>query len=286
MERDLGETMRDGLDGAGDLVRRAADRRWVVPLARVGLIARAIVFGLIGGAALPAARLRGGDLESPQEAVARVAGMSPVLLGIVGVGLAGYALWRAIQALFDPEGRVARETRWALRAGRLVTAIAYGGLAALAFRLLAGAGGRAAAEGDPSRTAAGVLSWPLGRWLLLAAAVVVAIGAAQELVQAWRGHDEDLRYTSGMSPIERRVAEWSLRLGRGARGLAFVVIAWSLVRAGWQADAGEVRGLDGALATLATAPGGTALLAVVGAGFVAYAVYSLVLARYRRIALP
>jgi hypothetical protein len=54
------------------------------------------------------------------------------------------------------------------------------------------------------------------------------------------------------------------------------------VQAGLRARASEVRGTGAALREIASQSWGTALVAIVAAGFVAYAVHMMVNARYRR----
>ena len=55
------------------------------------------------------------------------------------------------------------------------------------------------------------------------------------------------------------------------------------MKAAWTYDAKKAVGLDGALAKLANHPYGSVLLGIVAAGLIAFAVYSLSDARYRRI---
>ncbi|MCP3141459.1 DUF1206 domain-containing protein [Pyxidicoccus sp. QH1ED-7-1] len=58
------------------------------------------------------------------------------------------------------------------------------------------------------------------------------------------------------------------------------------MQAAIQADPGEAGGLGEALTALAEQPFGPWLLGAVALGLVAYAVYQLLEARYRRIATP
>ena len=65
--------------------------------------------------------------------------------------------------------------------------------------------------------------------------------------------------------------------------VVFGLIGLFLVKAAWEFDSKEARGLDGALLELAQQPYGGLLLGAVAVGLLAYAFYCFVQARYRRI---
>ena len=72
-------------------------------------------------------------------------------------------------------------------------------------------------------------------------------------------------------------------LGYIAKGLALVVVGVLFLIAAWTQRASEATGLDGALHKLLGLPYGRIVLAVVAAGFAAYAVYSFARARYAKV---
>jgi hypothetical protein len=128
-----------------------------------------------------------------------------------------------------------------------------------------------------------VLGWPGGQWIVGIAGVLF-IGVA--LYQGYKGVtrkflDEDK--TGEMGPSTRR---WITRIGvvgHLARMVAFGLIGIFVVKAAVDYAPRKAVGLDGALANLAHQSYGTFLLAVVAAGLVAFGVYSIADARYRRI---
>jgi phosphate/sulfate permease len=71
--------------------------------------------------------------------------------------------------------------------------------------------------------------------------------------------------------------------GHVARGAVFGLVGVFLAKAAIEYDPNEAVGIDGALAKLVQQPYGPWLLGLVAAGLIAYAVYCLVEARYRRI---
>jgi hypothetical protein len=86
-----------------------------------------------------------------------------------------------------------------------------------------------------------------------------------------------------MKPTERR---WITRLGvfgHLARMVVFALVGVFLIKAARDYDARAAIGLDGALAKIVHASYGPWLLGVVACGLIAFALYSVSDARYRRI---
>jgi hypothetical protein len=84
-------------------------------------------------------------------------------------------------------------------------------------------------------------------------------------------------------PTSRRWARGISRFGVAARGVVFALIGSFLVRAAYNVNAHEAKGLGGTLRTLAAEPHGAWLLGITALGLVAYGLYDFVLARFRRI---
>src|SRR5688572_16529006 len=91
---------------AGSEVRRAVRgaNGWIEAAGRAGLVAHGIVYGLIGALALRTAFGPGRGRMGRKESLAAIADepFGEALLVAVGVGLLGYALWRAIEVVMDP----------------------------------------------------------------------------------------------------------------------------------------------------------------------------------------
>ena len=82
-------------------------------LARLGYAVKGVVYGLVGVLAVQAAFGSGGQTTGSRGAIDTLAGgpFGRVLLWIVGIGLAGYTLWRFAQSIlnvehYDDEGAV------------------------------------------------------------------------------------------------------------------------------------------------------------------------------------
>ena len=99
-----GEATRGAKKGA----RRAAKgaRPWIERVARFGYAAYGLVYVLVGVLSVRAA-LGGGGRTAGQEGVLQTILLAPlgrVLLGLVALGLLGYAMWRPFQGVLDPDG--------------------------------------------------------------------------------------------------------------------------------------------------------------------------------------
>ena len=252
-------------------------------LARIGFLARGVIYATIGVLAIQVA-MHSTQKRTDQKGAMETIDHQPFghwLLIAVAVGLGGYALWRFVQAIFGqgPEGGGDHSTM-----GRIIAAasgVAYAGMCALAISILLGSSSQSSSS--PHKSAAGVLGWPAGQYLVGAAGIVfICVG----LYQGYKGIskkflEEDK--TEKMGPTARRWITVMGVIGHLARMVAFGLIGLFVLRAAIDYAPKKAVGLDGALASLAHHTYGQFLLGVVAAGLIAFGIYSIADARYRRI---
>ena len=93
------------LERPGDKARQKADsgHGWYAVLARTGLVAKGLSFGLVGALAVKLALGDGGQATSRQGALKQLAQQSfgKVALIALAFGFAAYALWRFVQAFAE-----------------------------------------------------------------------------------------------------------------------------------------------------------------------------------------
>jgi uncharacterized protein DUF1206 len=259
-------------------------RPWLERLARIGYAARGAVYTLVGFLAVETAlgaRSRPADTRG---ALQEMAGRSTALLWAVAIGLAGYALWRIVQGLLNPERKPNDLKGLAHRLGRVGSGLIYGGLAWAAVRIALGAHGAAAGGGHAYQAwTAKLMSEPFGRWLVAAVGIGVIAGGLHQIRRGWTERFRKEIRLQEMDATERQVALNSGKLGLIARGIVFLISGWFLILAAWRFDPRQARGLGGALAALAAQPHGALLLGLVAAGLIAFGAYSILLARYGRI---
>jgi hypothetical protein len=263
-------------------VKEAPDQ-WVATLARLGYATIGVVYLLIGVLATQAALGTGGAIEDPRGVLATIVQQpfGRLLLGVTAVGLSGYVLWRLVQALLDPERKGTDAKGILTRLGFAVSGVAYAALAVLAARMALGMGG---GDGHAEQAwTAQLLAQPFGQWLVgLVGVSMTGVGLAHFYL-AYTAQFMQEYATGEMSARQQR---WARRLGQwglAARGVTFGLMGGFLLYAGLSADPSEARGLGGALAVVAQQPYGPWLLGVVALGLVAYGLFCLSQALYRRV---
>ena len=263
---------------------RAADYAQSHPLetlGRVGYAVKGLVYGLVGVLALDAAR-GGGDPEGQQGAFSAIASTThgTVLLWIVVVGLAAYALWRIVLAITDPEGEGSDLEGGLKRAFYVVSGVIYGGLAYSAYKTLSG-GGSSSGSGTEERTQT-VLGFPGGRWILALIALGILVYAG---LQFRRGYKASFMSKFDLDGVASSHRDWVKRAGQWglfARGVVYVLVAGFLGQAALRSDADQAGGLDQALSSLQRQPFGPWLLGIVAIGLIMYGVYCWINSAYRR----
>ena len=257
-------------------VRRLERESWPEKLGRIGLAAQGISYALVAFLALELAIGVGGKATSRQGAFQSLAhdALGKAMLVGLALGFVAYALWRLANAVLDRKDRGDDASGLAKRAGDLAKAAIYLGLTWSVVQVLFS--GHSSGGGQQKETA-GVLGWPGGRWLVLAAGVAVLGAAAWN---AYRGiaqkFEKQLEHTPDwLKPIAIS--------GLCARAVVFAVIGWFLVKAALEYDPHKAIGIGGALAKLAHAPYGGWVLGATAAGLFAFAAFCLGQARYRDV---
>jgi hypothetical protein len=252
-------------------------------LARLGFVAKGVVYTLVGGLALLAALDRGGD-TTDQRGALRTIQHQPfgrTMLAIAAIGLLGYALWRLIQAIFDPE-HVRHDAKSI--GGRVVhffSGAAYGFLAVAAWRMIVGSD-----DGTADRTpgwTAQMMAQPAGPWLVGAVGLIVICVGAWQFYRAWRAKFGDKLVLARWGA---RMRDWIIRFGRlgyAARGVIFCLIGTFMIAAANHHNPGEAKGVGSAMHYIEGLRFGWVLLMIVALGLIAYGVFQLVEARYRKI---
>src|SRR5579862_8692723 len=250
-------------------------------LARAGFVSRGLVYGIIGILAFRLAIGAGGKITNQQGAFHTVAQQpfGKFALTLVAIGLGGYSMWRLFRALIGhgPEGA----DHGIDRLGAAASGLFYGLMCFAAVKVLMGSG--AGSTGNAKKTTAGVLGWPGGNWIVgIAGAVMIGVA----LYQGYRGVTKKFLQdskTEQMGPATRRWISRIGTIGHLARMVVFGLVGVFLIKAATDSRGRSAVGLDGALAKLLHHPYGQYMLGVVAAGLVAFALYSLSDARYRRI---
>ena len=261
---------------------RALDDKWVERVARAGILSRAVNY-IVLGALVTAVLLGRGDKELDRRgAIESVSGgvAGHLLLLLLCVGFVCYIAWQLLRAATrrgDQSG-LANAGRRLLALG---TALIYAGFLVTTVRVLVGAGTKSPQSDQDSWTAR-LLGAGGGRLVVAAAGVAVIVAGLVLFGYAASRKFETPLDTGAMSTAMRRVAAVLGVAGQSARGLVFVIVGGFVLSAALADDASRSKGLDASLRTLAAQRFGAILLSVVALGFLAFGLYSLLDARYRK----
>lgn len=264
-------------------MRRTANNRWAERLTRLGLGARGVLYIVIAILALRVAFGHYEDQASQNGALQEIASKpgGQILVWIIAVGLIGYALWRLATAAFgagvDPVATDAKQRIKALAEG-----IGYGVIASVAIKVATGSSSSSSGGGGQQKTAM-VLGWPGGQFLVgLVGVIAIAVGAFFVYDGVKADFTKEL-VLGGQSSSTRKAVITLGRVGRIAHGVVFGIIGVLIVVAAVQYDPAKAKGVDGALKSLVSQPYGQVLLSIVALGLLAYGLYGLAEAKFRKV---
>ena len=262
--------------------RRAANSGPLRFLARVGFLARGIMYIVIGWIALQVAFGKNSQQADRTGALHELSTtpFGAAALWLLVVGFVGMALWRLSEAVYGapPAGRKASSRLAALFRAVLYAVLGYGVL-----KYAIGAGGPQSSNQQSVDLTATVMRHPGGKAVVIVIGLVL-IGVGIYLAyKAWRKEFLKELQLGQMSARTRRIVEWLGRVGGVARGIVFVTAGIFLVVAAVRAQPQQAKGIDSSLRVLATTPAGPWLLALVAIGLIMFGLFSCCEARWRKV---
>src|SRR6266511_63481 len=202
---------------------------WYAVVARVGLVAKGISYGLVGALAVGVAAGHGGKATSRNGALATVADESwgKAVLVALACGFAAYAIWRFVQAFAErePDDDEAKgmAKKWGKRAGYIGRGLVYAALTYSTVHLLMNSGGQESQNEKAHKTTAMVFDWPAGRWLVALGGMVLLGVALWNLYRGLSAKFEE-KWHGGMSHAERTWGRRAGVVGHVSRAVVFGLI--------------------------------------------------------------
>src|SRR6516162_7050722 len=265
---------------ASTTARRASNSPAARALVRAGLTARGVLYTLIGWVAILVA-LGQASHQADQQGALQLLAKQPyglVSLWLMGIGFAGYALWRLSEAAFGVTGE---GNGAGPRLKSLVRGVVYAFFAYLTFQIIAGTAGNSAKKQQD--LTAKVMHHPGGQVLVgIVGAIIVAVGVALVHEGVRRKFLKHLQI-SQMSPQTRRVVERLGTIGTAARGGVFALAGVLVIDAAITYKPAKAGGIDKALLTLRNQPFGEVLLILAALGLIIFGIYGLCEARWRKV---
>ncbi|WP_117168579.1 DUF1206 domain-containing protein [Paraliobacillus sediminis] len=258
---------------------------WIRRLARIGYMAKGLVFVMVGILTFMAAIGIGGNTSGTKGMFRSLAGMpfGEIILWLIVIGLLLYEMWLLIKVIKDPQNKGKGLKGLLSRGSSLVIAIIYGGLIFSAFKIAINAG---SSGGNTEKTmTAKLLSQPFGQWLIAAIGVIIIVYGIVELYKGITTKFMKIFHTEDMSSHEYKIAKNAGRLGLVSRGFVFGMIGFLFIKTAWTSNSDQVKGLDGVLSELSQEPYGQVLLALTAIGLFLYGVYQIARGRYQHMGL-
>jgi hypothetical protein len=255
-------------------------------LARFGYVAKGVVYILVGIIAIIAAmgfRQQATGSRGVLATIAQAPLGRPLLIALA-VGLAGYALFKLLSGLLDPEREGKDLKGIGSRIGDIVSAFIHGGLAWVAIKLAFGNGAKGDVQQSQESTAT-AMSLPFGPTLvMIVGGIVVACGLYQAFVGLKGGFDKKL-CTEEMSEACKLWVSVLGRAGHIALGIVLGLVGAFIFNAGRNLNPRESTGVVGALESINNKPMGTWMLIAVAVGLIMYGAFMFMKARFRPIAV-
>lgn len=252
------------------MVDKSEKFSWLV---RIGYFSRAILYTVLGLIALTNAAQISEGTDGIFKAIEDFP-LGTFVLWLMVVGLLAYALFRFCSTFFDIENHGSDTIGWGKRLGHAGSAIGHLALAYSAFAFANGSGG--GSGGGAQEAAAGVLSIEFGGLVIGILGIAFFLAAFNQAKKAYTAS-----FMNRISPGAPSQTKLLGRIGYSARAVVFVVIGWSLIKAGFGSSGAEqVKTLGDAVASLA---GNGTLFTLTAVGLLIFGIFSLVLARYRII---
>ena len=256
---------------------------WLERTARAGFAVKGVLYLTIGVLSARAAIGAGGravtDTHGALGALRDVAG-APLLI-VLALGLAGYGLWRLVDAITGTEHPGTDAKTLAIRIGVAARGLLHLALAGTAVSIALWQGNTGGKAAEARHWTARILDVPGGA--LLVGGVAIAIGAYgvyQIYCAVVTKLDEELELGS-VSPGARRVIVAISRFGIASRGVVFCILGVQFARAAAHRDPKQAG--DAGTSMQEVFVFGRWAFVVIATGVAAYGIYQLIAARYRRI---
>ncbi|MGZ6316022.1 MAG: DUF1206 domain-containing protein [Anaerolineales bacterium] len=265
--------------------KKAATSPLMEGLARLGYAVRGAMYFMIGSIALQSAL---GKASTPADQIGAIAaiGRLPsgrILLWVMLVGLASYALWGLIRAVLDPFHKGSDTKGMLARGGYLISAVSYAFFAFATYGLLRGTGSSGGGSAQIVQFVSKAMQVPAGRILVAALGIGVVLAGLYQISAGFKLDFEQRFKTYALTPDQLTTAIQMGKIGTIVRGIVIGIVGAFLILAATSADPSKARGFSGALSFLGQQPYGLWVLAIIAIGLMFLGIYSFMSAAWFRL---
>lgn len=255
-------------------------KEWIRKYSRFGMAAKGVVYILTGLLTALAAFNAGGKTTGKGGAFEFVMHQpfGKILLGLIALGLIGYVVWRAAQAIKDPEDEGNMR-----RIGYVASGVFYALIAATAITMIisGGSGGSSSGSGSNEQMAGKLLQQAWGQYLVGAVALILFGKAIWQFYRAISGKFNDkIKSMDLNSKVEKLIKNFGL-VGYISRGIVISLIGYMFLKAALQVDSSEAGGTKEAFSLIRQSEAGPYVLGIIALGLAAYGIFMFVKARHR-----
>lgn len=249
-------------------------------MARIGYIAKGVVYAITGVLAFMAAFNMGGGQASSKTGVVDFLQKQPfgnALLVLLALGLICYSGWRFFQAIKDPEHIGDSQNGKVKRAGLFVSGLLYLSLAGYAILKLINAAG----SGGGNKTFS-FLSGSFGVIVFAIIGIALIGSSIHKFQKAYKGEFlKKFHYASLTEEKRRKLIKNTGYLGILSRAVVFGILAFIFIRAAYHSNTNDIKNTKDAFSFLQNSAYGAWLLGLVAIGLICYGIYMFAMAKYR-----
>lgn len=255
----------------------------IQPIAKAGLIAKGIVYVILGALVFMAAFNIGNQSANTSKedvlSIIKEQTGGQIILAALALGLLCYSGWRFLQTFGDTEHKGSDGKGIAVRARYFFSGFIYLSLALLAIKILFG--GNQGKKGNQGLVHE-LLNKPFGNWVLGIVAVIIFCTG---VYQCYYGFSEKYRkhVDKAGHNINNKLLFIAGKTGYVARGIVWLIIGWMFMQAALHSNSSEAGDTPKAFSFLEHAAYGSYLLGAVGLGLVCYGIFNFIRARHEQI---
>lgn len=248
-------------------------------IARTGYIAKGVIYAVIGSLTFMAAINLGGEKAGKEEVLAFIEKqhLGSTLLLLLAIGLFCYAIWRFAQALVDPQSKNGNKSKnKGQRFALFLSGVSYAGLAGISVLR---AGGTASGSGIKNSS---ILTTEKGLWILAAIGLIFAGRGIYQITRLFKTNfNKKFDFESMTDEKKRKIIKNSAYMGMTSRAIIFLIIGFFALKAAITTNLSEIKNTSEVFRFIETSTWGSFQLGMISVGFIGYAIYMFLSAKYR-----